>query len=149
MAETKGVNGFCDEDQFLRRIAFPDHVKRGLLFWRAFKERAPSLSWTLKDESLLTNDALNAYRRHYSASIPSGLPGLCWLSFRGLPRELNPPLVPCRDPDRSDPVYGHLHCSTPSPTDKSHMEKMAKLVNDGVYGRLLCGVSELLEGERR
>ena len=150
MAETPGVNAFRDEDQFLRRIACPDHVKRLLLAWRAFKDRDPRLSFTLRDASLVTHDSLDEYRRYIADKYLGGtLPGICWLSFRGLVRELDPPLPPGHDPDPSDSVYGHLHCSTDSPKDKPHMEKMAKLVNDGEFGKLLCAPEPPLGGEPR
>ncbi len=58
------------------------------------------------------------------------MPGILWLSHRGLTQKVTPPLFPLPDPDLSDQVYGDLHCSTEAPHDKNHMELLAKLVND-------------------
>jgi hypothetical protein len=138
MVEAPRVGAFRDGDRFLRRIRLPDHIRRGLVYWRGFKDKGSRLSFTFQDESLSSDVGLDAYRRYVAEKYMSGdLPGICWLSYHGLVSRLDPALEPQHDPDSTDFVYGHLHCSTAQPRDKEHMEKMAKLVNDGDYGGLL------------
>lgn len=138
MVEAPGVDAFRDDDRFLRRIRFPDHIKRGLIQWRAFKDKDARLSFTFQDESLSCDSGLDAYRRYVGDRYLSGdLPGICWLSFHGLVARLEPPLEPRHNPDPTDEVYGHLHCSTDQPRDRAHMDLMAKLVHDGEHGGLL------------
>ena len=133
---------FDDTSQFLRRVWYPDQInKRGLLAPRAFKERDPRMSLTYRDESLRSEDAIEEYRRHFSDPNSDTLIAILWLTFRGLTREVHPPLVPRHEPDDNEPVYGHLHCSTPSPRDRPHMELLAKLVNDGQLAGVLCSFS--------
>ncbi|HEY3241720.1 MAG TPA: hypothetical protein VGM03_00070 [Phycisphaerae bacterium] len=139
MADTAGLTPFGPDDRFLRRIRFPDHLKRGIVYWRAFKEKddVPTLSYTYQDASLRSDPALDAYREYFSRALGGDLPGLLWLSWRALAQQVRPPLPPRHDPDASDPVYGHLHCVTDAPRDKIRMELLAKLVNDRDLGGVL------------
>ena len=133
---------FDDATHFLRRVKFRDHInKRGLLHWRAFKDGDPRMSLTYRDESLRTEDAIKAYQRYFSDPNGGTLLAILWLTFLGLTREVQPPLEPQYDPDSTEPVYGHLHCSTPAPRDKPHMELLAKLVNDGQFAGVLRSFS--------
>ncbi len=124
---------FADNDEFLRRVRFEDHLKRDLLLWRAFKDKADRMSWTFRDDRLKTDSGLNAYHAYYSKLLGETLPAILWFSFFGLTQRLEPPLEPQHDPDPSDPEFGHLHCSTEAPRDRPHMELMAKFVNDGEH----------------
>jgi hypothetical protein len=128
-----GLRPFVGEDQFLRRVLLPDHLKRGIVRWRTFKDKDPRLSLTFRDEALCTDAGLDAYHHYFSESAGAVLPGILWFSFLGLTQRIAPALEPSHDPDSADPVYGHLHCSTERPRDKPHMELLAKLVNDGEY----------------
>ena len=94
---------------------------------------------TYYDDSLKTEEAIEKYRRHFSNPTNGTLPAILWLTFLGLTREVQPPLEPQHDPDKAEPVYGHLHCSAPAPDDKPHMQLLAKLVNDGEFAGVLCG----------
>ena len=108
------------------------------MFWRAFKEKEPTLSFTFQDEVLRTPAGLGAYQAHFSKLIGGTRPGIVWLSYEGLTTRLSPQLVPRHAPDtESDPVYGHLHCVTDAPHEKAQMELLAKLVNDGQFGGVL------------
>ncbi len=138
MAGEFSVTGFRLEDRLLRRVRFKDHMKRGILFWRAFKEKDPTLSFTLQDQSLLSDKAVDDYQAYFARQLGGDLPGIVWLTVEGLAVRLDPPLPPRRDPDNeTDPVYGHLHCVTDAPRDKEQMERMAMLVNSGQWGGVL------------
>ena len=129
---------FTAEDRFLRRIRFADHMKHGVLHWRGFKEKDPTMSLTYQDASLREDSGLDAYRVYFSKAIGGDLPGIVWLSFEGLTSRMNPPLVPRYEPDiELDPVYGHLHCVVDSPQEKDRLQLLAKLVNDGDFGGIL------------
>jgi hypothetical protein len=113
-------------------------MRRGLVLWRAFKEKAPTLSFTFQDGSLRNEIGLDRYRAHFAKFLDGNLPGIVWLSFEGLSSKLSPPLVPRREPDEeTDAIYGHLHCVTDAPFDKRHMQLLAKLVNDREFGGIL------------
>jgi hypothetical protein len=113
-------------------------MKRGLVLWRAFKEKDPTLSFTFQDESLRDDAKLDRYQAHFARFLGGNLPGIVWLSFEGLSSKLSPPLVPRREPNKeADPIYGHLHCVTDAPRKKEHMELLAKLVNDREFGGVL------------
>ncbi len=123
---------FVNEDQFLRRVRFPDHIKKdGMLRWKAFKDKDPRMSFTFRDQALKTDVALDAYHNYFSETVGEVLPAILWFGFFGLTQRIQPPLEPRHDPDRTDPIYGHLHCSTERPHGKPHMQLLAKLVNDG------------------
>jgi hypothetical protein len=126
-------------DRFLRRIRFPDQIKRGIVRHRAFLEpdHIPTLSFSLQNEELTEDSAIEAYREYFSRSMEGDLVGLVWLSYEALTVELRPPLPPRGAPDDSDPVYGHLHCVTDKPLDKKHRDALAKLVTDGKVGGIL------------
>ena len=124
---------FVDEDEFLRRVRYPDHFKRGVLLWRAFKKEGAQMSWTLRNDDLRTDVGLDAYHAHFSELVGEKLPAILWFSFYGLTRGIDPPLEPKHDNDPDDLKYGHLHCSTSAPHDREHMEVLAKLVNDGKH----------------
>ncbi|MCH8149250.1 MAG: hypothetical protein IH987_14915 [Planctomycetes bacterium] len=125
---------FTENDQFLRRVRFHDHVnKRGLLLWRAFKDGDPQMSLTFRDETLKANAELDAYHAYFCELVGEHLAAILWFTFRGLTREISPPLEPRYCLDANDLVYGHLHCSCEAPRDKPHMELLAKLVNDAVH----------------
>jgi hypothetical protein len=96
MADTAGLTPFGPDDRFLRRIRFPDHLKRGIVYWRAFKEKddVPTLSYTYQDASLRSDPALDAYREYFSRALGGDLPGLLWLSWRALAQQVRPPLPP-------------------------------------------------------
>jgi hypothetical protein len=131
MADPPSLTPFQASDRFLRRVGLPDHMKRRIVHWRAFKEKDPTLSFTFQDESLRGEASLDRYQNHFSEHLGGNLPGVVWLSFEGLTSRVNPPLVPRQDPNiDSDPVYGHLHCVTDAPRDKEQMQLLAKLVND-------------------
>lgn len=144
MAARPLLRSFEDEDRFLRRVAYPDHIRRGLVHWRAFRETGPSLSLTLQTGELRTEPGLELYQSRFR--FQSGdLPGICWLSFLGLTKLVAPPLEPHWDSDETDPHYGHLHCCTAPPT-KPQAERLAKLVNDDEYGGLLRDFVEHTSG---
>ncbi len=124
---------FADNDEFLRRVRFEDHLKRDVLHWRAFKDNDVRMSWTIRDDSLKSDSGLNAYHAYYSELLGETLPAILWFSFFGLTRHLDPPLEPQLDPDPDDPEFGRLHCSTEPPRDKVHMQDLAKIVNDGKH----------------
>lgn len=128
---------FHEDDEFLRRVRFSDHFKRDLLYWRAFKDGDERMSLTFRDETLQGPVDIDAYHDYFSERVGTALAAILWLSFLGLLKHIEPPLEPQRDPDDSEPRYGHLHCSTPAPHDKAHMEILAKLVNDGEYAGVL------------
>lgn len=123
---------FTENDEFLRRVRFEDHFRRGLLWWRAFKDSDPRMSLTFRDETLKTDTELDAYYAYFSELVGERLPAILWFTFRGLTREISPPLEPRYCPDANDAVYGHLHCSCDAP-DKPLMQLLAKLVNDAVH----------------
>ncbi len=127
------VMRFAARDEFLRRVMFYDHFKRGLLYWRAFKDKDPRLSWTFRDEELRTDVGLDEYHAYFSERVGEKLPAILRFTFHGLTKCIDPPLEPQHDRDDSDAKYGHLHCSTPAARDKDHMERLAKLVNDGEH----------------
>lgn len=124
---------FADHHEFLRGVRFKDHVKRGLLLWKAFKDRDIRMSLTFRDEVLQTDVGLDAYHEYFSKLIEENIPAILRFTFHGLTRWIDPPLEPQHDPDPSDTKYGNLHCSTERPRDKAHMERLAKLVNDGAH----------------
>ncbi len=124
---------FADQDEFLRRVRFKDHVKRGVLFWRAFKDGDIRMSLTFRNEVLQTDVGLDAYHEYFSNLIEVNIPAILRFTFHGLTRCIDPPLKPRHDPDSSDAKYGNLHCSTERPRDKAHRERLAKLVNDGAH----------------
>lgn len=131
---------FVDQDQFLRRVFQSDHFnKKGLVHWRVFKDKDPRLSLTFRDSTLKTEAGLDAYHEYCSERAGKTLPGILWFSFLGLTQRIDPPLEPQHNPDASDEKYGGLHCSTDAPRDNTHMELLAKLVNDnehaGIAGR--------------
>ena len=127
---------FDHTTEFLRRVKFKDQIKRSLLHWRAFRDGDRRMSLTYRDESLWTDDAIEEYQRYFSGDSET-LFAILRLTFLGLTREVQPPLSPQHDPDDTEPRYGHLHCSTPAPHDKPHMELLAKLVNDGQFAGVL------------
>ncbi len=141
MADQPLLTPFQPSDRFLRRVGFSDHITRGgMLIWKAFKERDPTLSFTFQDETLRSDANLDRYQAYYSRSefFNGNLPGIVWLSFEGLSLRVAPPLVPRQDPNiEEDPTYGHLHCVTDAPRDKAHMQILAKLVNDAEFGGIL------------
>lgn len=124
---------FEPNDEFLRRVRLKDHIKKGLVRWRAFKDGDPRMSFTFRDQKLHTEEGLKEYHAYCSEKARVTLPAILWFSFRGLVMEIEPPLEPEHDPVKDDPVYGHLHCSTEAPHDRVHRDLMAKLVNDNVY----------------
>ena len=126
---------FVDNDEFLRRVRLPDHIKdkTGLVHWRAFKDNDPRMSLTFRDEELRTDVGLDAYHKYFSDSIGQILPAILWFTFYGLTRGIDPPMEPRLDPDPDDAKYGRLHCSTNCPRDRVHMQLIAKLVNDGEH----------------
>lgn len=132
MAEP-ALTRFADNDEFLRRVRLPDHIKNGMLQWRAFKDNDPRMSFTFRDEDLQTDIGLDAYHAYFSEQVGVPLPAILRFTFHGLTRCVDPPLQPRHDPDPSDQRYGRLHCSTEAPHDKAHRELLAKLVNDGMY----------------
>lgn len=132
MAESV-LKQFNQSDEFLRRVRFHDHFKRNLLWWRAFKDNDPQMSLTFRDETLRTEARLDAYLSYFCERVGKRLAAILWFTLRGLTIEISPPLEPRHLPDAEDSVYGHLHCSCDAPRDKSHMELLAKLVNDGVH----------------
>ncbi len=140
MADPPSLTPFQASDRFLRRVGYADHLRNRVLFWRAFKERESTLSFTFQDESLRNETSLDQYQTYYSRSTFFGgnLPGIVWLSFEGLFSRVSPPLVPRQDPNiEEDPAYGHLHCVTDAPRDKAQMQILAKLVNDNEFGGIL------------
>ncbi|MHC4696879.1 MAG: hypothetical protein ACYTFA_09065 [Planctomycetota bacterium] len=124
---------FDDDDEFLRRVRFKDHVKRGLLLWKAFKDKGIRMSLTFRDVVLQTDVGLDAYQEYFSRLIGENIPAILSFTFHGLTRRIEPPLEPQHDPDPSDTKYGDLHCSTERPRDRAHMDRLAKLVNDGAH----------------
>lgn len=124
---------FQEEDEFLRRVSFSNFFKRDVLHWKAFKDRHERMSLTFRDETLKESSNIDAYHEYFSERAGVVLSAILWLSFLGLMTRIEPPLEPHPDPDDTDTEYGHLHCSTPAPRDKAHMELLAKLVNDGEY----------------
>lgn len=127
---------FAPQDEFLRRVRLRDHVKKGLVHWRAFKDNDIRMSWTYRDETLKSDQGIDAYHEYFSELVGEPLPAILTFSCLGL-GSIQPPLLPMHDPDPEDRKYGHLHCSTDSPRDKPHREMLAKLVNDGVHARIL------------
>jgi len=136
MAESKLMR-FEENAEFLRRVMLPDHFKHDLLLWRAFKDRDVRMSLTHRDDTLQKDEDIDAYHEYFSERARVVLAAILWLSFIGLTRRVEPPLEPQLDPDDTDLVYGHLHCSTRAPHDKAHMQILAKLVNDGEYAGVL------------
>jgi len=132
MAEP-ALKPFADKDEFLRRVRFEDHIKRDLVLWKAFKDKDPRMSLTYRDQSLQSLIAIDEYHAYFSGLVRETLPAILLFSFYGLIKCINPPLEPIRDPAPDDPKYGHLHCSSDAPRDRTHMDALAKLVNDGVH----------------
>ena len=128
---------FQEGHEFLRRVGFSNHFKRDVLHWKAFKDRHERMSLTFRDDTLQEPADIDAYHEYFSEAAGAVLSAILWLSYLGLMERIEPPLEPKRDPDDTDPKYGHLHCSTPAPHDKAHMEILAKLVNDGEYAGVL------------
>lgn len=124
---------FQEGHEFLRRVRLHDHFKHDMLFWRAFKDGDVRMSLTFRDGTLQQSADIDAYHEYFSIRAGVVLSAILWLSFVGLMKRIEPALEPKRDRDETDPKYGHLHCSTPAPRDKAHMELLAKLVNDGEY----------------
>lgn len=138
MAES-ALMPFSDTDEFLRRVRFKDHIKwnREEVRWKAFKDRDDRMSFTHRNSSLQSDAAIEEYHTYYNKLVGETLPAILRFTFCGLTKVLNPPLEPERDPDSEDTKYGHLHCSTPRPRDKPHMEFLAKLVNDGKHAGII------------
>lgn len=124
---------FDDQDEFLRRVGFESNFKRDVLRWKAFKEQDPRMSWTFRNNVLFDDKELDAYHGYFSERFGQPLAAVLRFTFFGLTRVIDPPLEPRADHDPTDAVYGHLHCSTDQPRDQAHMERLAKLVMDGVY----------------
>lgn len=128
MGDQASLDPFVAEDSFLRRIDKKRYIAEGIIPWNVFDPRKNelTLSFTLRDERLETDEGLAKYRS--DKALPSGdLPGICMLTFDDLTRGIKPPLPPRADHDHSDEIYGHLHCITDRPRDFDHAEKMAKL----------------------
>lgn len=123
---------FEENDEFLRRVRFANLIKRDIVAWQAFKEKDKRMSWTFRDQQLMSQLGLEAYHRYFSEQVVGGLPAILRFTFFGLTQCINPPLQPEQDRDSGDPQYGHLHCSTGVP-DEAQMRQLAKLVNDGQY----------------
>jgi len=124
---------FVEKDEFLRRVRLKDHIKKnGLVHWRAFKDNDPRMSLTFRDEGLKTDVGLDAYHTYFSELIGEALPAILKFTFYGLTKCIDPPLEPRHDPVDADPVYGHIHCTTEMP-NRTQMELLQKLVNDGVH----------------
>lgn len=135
MAEASRLEPFSDQDRFLRRIAFKNHVKGGIVHWRAFKERELTLSLTFQDDALKIASELDRYQRYFRL-FSGDLPGICRIDYFALTVVVEPPLPPRLKRDEKDEKYGFLHCVIDSPT-KVQMELLAKIVSDGANGRLL------------
>jgi hypothetical protein len=80
----------------------------------------------LQAEGLTTPEGIDAYQKYHALQPSNDLPGICRVSFLDLVERLDPPLPPRSEPNVTDTVYGHLHCSTACP-DRLTMEKLAKL----------------------
>ncbi len=109
-------------DCFLRRIAQPDHIKKGRLSKRAFMCRSeePSLSFTLIAPEVARRN-FEAY--HAAPWLASGdKPALCFLREDQFETAGNPRPVP-------DPIcgedFGDLHHAAPCPNDKAIAENLA------------------------
>lgn len=127
--------------EFLRRVLLKNQInKSGLLHWRAFNDGDPRMLLTYRNNDLRTDLGVRNYHAFFSERVGTALPAILWLSFVGLTQQIEPPLEPQSEPDNTDPVYGHLHCSTPAPSDKPHMQLLAKLVNDGQFGGVLLRI---------
>jgi len=126
---------FAEIDEFLRRVRYYDHIKldRDEIRWNTFKDRDARMSLTYRDGTLQNDAAINEYHAYFSKLVGETLPAILRFTFYGLTRCIDPPLEPRHDPAPNDPKYGHLHCSTEAPRDKEHMQRLAKLVNDGVH----------------
>ena len=126
MGAKASLEPFAPEDGFLRRIVYANHIKRGYVHWRAFKDAHPTLSFTYRDDELATCAGLDLYQ--IRKALPSGdLPGICMLTFLDLTCSLEPPLEPRQEVDNEDEYYGELHCVTDQPVDKAQRQEMAKL----------------------
>lgn len=91
------------------------------------------MSWTFRNDELGSDAGIDAYHAYFSKSFGQSLPAILRFTYHGLTQRIDPPLEPRHDPDADDPIYGHLHCSTDPPHDKAHMQRLAKLVNDGIH----------------
>lgn len=126
MGAKANLEPFAPEDGFLRRIVWPQHIKRGFVHWRVFKDNHPTLSFTYRNDELKTRDGLDLYQ--VRTVLPSGdLPGICVLTFLDLTCLLEPPLEPRQEVDIEDEYYGEIHCVTDQPVDKAQRQEMAKL----------------------
>ena len=128
MGNSSNVAPFVSTDEFLRRAGKKRHVKLGVVHWEVFADSHPTLSFTLRNDDLRTEDGLDRYQE-LKAFPSDDLPGICMLTFLDLTDRLRPALPPRRDPDGQDATYGHLHCSTDRPSGQIQMEVMAELAN--------------------
>lgn len=126
MGNQASVSSFAADDAFLRHVHKRSLIKDDLVHAEAFEDEHETLSFTLRAESLLSDEGIDQY--HHDKALPSGdLPGLCQLYHRDFVDGVRPPLPPRHDPVPEDEKYGHLHCCTDRPIDRAHREQLAKL----------------------
>lgn len=115
---------------FLRRINFPNLVRRGEVDRGVFKPRKTDLtsSYTLQNERLQTTEGLYHYRLKWTTR-EQVVPGLCRLSYADLDRASLPPR---HDPDPTDPEYGELHCSTDLPSREQQVILAKRASENGI-----------------
>lgn len=129
MGDEASVDTFAPDDFFLRRVSKKRYIKQGVVSADAFDDKHPTLSLTLQDENLKTEDGLDQYQ--LAKVLPSGdLAGIIHLSFHDLTENVKPPLPPRFDSDPTDERYGHLHCCIDRPRDKRHRDMLAKCAED-------------------
>jgi hypothetical protein len=123
------------DEQFIRRFAKTTAVKKDrVVLPAAFEPRVEeaALSFTFRDETLQSREALLRYRHHFEIQPSGTLPGLCFLTYANLTEGLQPPLPPRYSDDETDPVYGHLHHLTDLPSETQQNQMATQATQNGL-----------------
>jgi len=123
------------DEQFIRRFSKKSAVKKDRqVLPAAFEPRIDErgLSFTLRDETLQSREALLRYRTYFQIQKSGDLPGLCFLTYANLTQGLQPPLPPRYSEYETDPVYGHLHHLTDLPNETQQNQMATQATQNGL-----------------
>ncbi len=121
--------------QFIRRFSKKSAVRKDrVVLPVAFAPgRDPTaLSFTLRDMTLQSIEALLRYRAYFRIQPSGDLPGLCVLTHTNLTEDLRPPLPPRYREDEQDPVYGKLHHETDLPDETQRHQMATQATQNGL-----------------
>ncbi len=120
--------------QFIRRFSKKNEVKNRQVLAAAFAPRGDerTLSFTLRDKTLQSRDALLRFRNHFEIRPSGDLPGLCFLTHANLAEDLRPPLPPRYREDERDPVFGKLHHETDLPNETQQNQMATQATQNGL-----------------